>query len=221
MDSTFAPFKQFSDAASAEALRDNLIAHGIEAQLFDNSPSFDVTFSGNTLQNQYQISIRHNDFERAKQLLRNEVRETVQQMDEDHYLFSFSMEELYEIIFRPDEWSEFDVQLATRILKERGESIDENRIASIQEERIQELAQPEVMPTYWVNLGYVAAIFGGIIGIAFGWYLVNAIKSLPNGDRIKAYTKDVQRHGNRIFILGIASFAVWLLIAILLNFAQS
>lgn len=221
MDSTFALFKQFSEAASAEALRDNLIAHGIEAQLYDNSPSFDVTFSGNTLQNQYQISIRHNDFERANELLRDEVRETVQQMDEDHYLFGFSTEELYEIIFRPDEWSEFDVQLATRILKERGEPIDENRIASIQEERIHELAQPEGMPSYWINLGYVAAIFGGVIGIAFGWHLANAIKPLPNGEKVKTYTKGIRVHGNRIFIMGVTSLVLWAIGVLVWKFSQN
>lgn len=221
MPHSFVPFKQFSEAASAEALRDNLVAHGIEAQLYDNSPSFDVTFSGNTLQNQYQVSIRQSDFGRANELLRDEVRESVQQMDEDHYLFGFSMEELYEIIFRPDEWSEFDVQLATRILKERGEPIDEKRIASIQEERIQELAQPEVMPSYWINLGYVAAIFGGVIGIAFGWHLTNAIKPLPNGEKVTTYTKDIRVHGNRIFILGLASLVLWIIGVVVWKFSQN
>lgn len=84
---------------------------------------------------------------------------------------SFSNEELFEILEKSDEWSKFDYVLAQKLLKERGQDINENMLESLKRQRIRELAKPEENQKGWINAGYIFAVLGGLLGILFGWHL--------------------------------------------------
>ena len=99
----YAVFRKFSDVDQAKELASTLKDNGIEYELVDNSPTFDVTFSGNTLQNEVQLKIKQVDFDKANKLLEEEAKNLINQVNKDHYLFEFTNEELYEIIMKPDE----------------------------------------------------------------------------------------------------------------------
>jgi hypothetical protein len=107
------------------------------------------------------------------------------------------------VVTKADEWSTFDVVLARKILNERGIKINEKELAEKEEKRIEELKNVEPLKTGWIIIGYVFALGGGVAGIFFGWYLATGKKTLPNGERIYAFTEADRRQGRIIFYISI------------------
>ena len=211
----YAVFRKFSDVDQAKELASTLKDNGIEYELVDNSPTFDVTFSGNTLQNEVQLKIKQVDFDKANKLLEEEAKNLINQVNKDHYLFEFTNEELYEIIMKPDEWSTFDYKLAQKILIDRGQTINDDLINSLRKQRIEDLSKPEQGQKTWIYAGYLFAILGGLIGVFIGWYLWTYKKTLPDGQKVYAYSDSDQKHGRNIFIIGVIVFPIMTLIRIL------
>lgn len=205
----YALFKRFQSVEIAKDFAAILKENDIDYQLVDNSPPVDITFSAGTLQNEVQVLVRQSDFERANQLLENQAENLLDQVDKDHYLFGFTIEELYEVILKPDEWSSLDDKLSQKILSDRGQPVDEDLLKKIRKQRIDDLAKPEPPQTAWIYVGYFFAVMGGILGFFIGWFLWSHKKTLPNGQRILAYSRADQRHGRIIFYLGIPFFIFW------------
>jgi len=141
--------------------------------------------------------------------------EILMNLNRGHYLFEFTNEELYEILEKPDEWNYIDYKLAQKILKERGKDINENLLASLKEERVTELSKPERRYSFWIIVGYISSLLGGLLGLAIGWILWTMKKTLPNGERIYVYSESDRRHGKIMFMIGIIIFPIACLIAIL------
>ena len=133
-------------------------------------------------------------------------------VDKDHYLFGFTDEELFEIISKPDEWNEFDFQLAKKILRERGKEINQDTINLLKKQRLNDLAKPEEGQRNWIYAGYIFALLGGLIGVFIGWHLSTYRKTLPNGQQVYGYKQEDRKHGRRIWIKGAIMFIVSLTI---------
>jgi hypothetical protein len=52
---------------------------------------------------------------------------------------------------------------------------------------------------------------GGFLGVFIGWHLLTYKKTLPNGNRIYAYSGNDRKQGNRILVLGAIFIAIWVL----------
>ena len=57
MEENYSIFRKFPTLEQANELKDLLGENGIESILADNVPPVDVTFSGNTLQNEVEIIV--------------------------------------------------------------------------------------------------------------------------------------------------------------------
>ncbi len=173
------------------------------------------------LEKEFNVKVRQMDFSQVNSLLDNIAAEAVKNADRDHYLFSFSDIELYEIIAKPDEWSAFDYHLAKKIIKERGKTIDDDFLRSLKKARIEDLTKHEETEPAWIIFGYIFAALGGVVGIAIGLYIKTQQKTLPNGERIHMFKEKDRKHGARIFYIGIVMFVALVLIRILtgLDFA--
>ena len=211
-NSEFAVYRKFSDVKQAEELAETLKNNNVDCKLVDNSPAIDITFTGNTLQNEVQLLVKQSDFEIANDLLDKKAEEQIEEVDDDHYLFDFENEELYDILIKPDEWSAFDYKLAQKILSERGQPVNEGLIRSLKKQRLDELAKPEGGQTSWILVGYLFAFFGGVIGLLIGWLLWKRKKSLPDGRKVFAYNDKDRNHGKIIFVIGLVLFITWLII---------
>ncbi len=212
MQEEYSIFKKYPTLEQATELKELLEKEGIDAVLGDNIPPVDVTFSGSTVQHEFEVRIKPSDFGKAEDLLEQQAENLIDQVDKDYYLFDFTDEELYEILLKSDEWNEFDYTLAQKILSQRGKSIDKALLNSLKKERLKQLAQPEESQRAWIILGYVFAFLGGLLGIVIGYFLWTAKKTLPNGAKVYSYSEKDRRQGKYIFIIAVIVLPVALIL---------
>lgn len=210
MDINFVVFRRFTDEEEANALHDILAAKGISSVIEDNSPPVDITFAGNAVTKVYEVLLLPDHFALAETVLEKDAKDSLNDVDQDHYLYDFTDNELFDLLAEADQWSTFDFLLAKKILSERGHIINELEMKALRDSRIQELAKPEEKQTTWIVLGYIFSIAGGLIGIIIGYSLAASKKTLPNGDSIYAYGDGVRNHGRNIFLIGLAAFLIGL-----------
>ena len=203
MEENYSIFRKFSTLEQATELKNLLNEKGIESILADNIPPLDVTFSGSTLNNQFEIRIKQSDFKKAEEILEENAEELIDQIDKDYYLFEFTDEELYEVLLKSDEWNAFDYTLAQKILKQRGKSVDKDLLNTLKNQRLKDLAKPEGNQKPWIIGGYVFSILGGFLGLIIGYFLWTSKKTLPNGQRVYSYSENDRKHGKYIFYIGL------------------
>ena len=214
----FLTYQRFNDRHDATELAGLLDQHQVAYQLEDHSPGFDATFANTGLGKEYRVKLRQADFARADALQLEIANKLIAGVDKDHYLFGFSDEELTEVVLKRDEWSKFDFLLAQKILKDRGREINPDAIAALSRQRLAELAKPEESRTRWIIVGYVLAVLGGLLGVFVGIHLLTHKRTLPNGDRVVAYSAADRQHGRRITILGLVFLVIGTGVRIVQNF---
>lgn len=195
----FAIFKTFAAEQLAMDLAEVLKKNKISYQV-SSTPSTDILFSNNKFGKEYTIKVRKDDFEKANQVLLQISKQEADQIDDGYYLYSFTDQELYEIISKPDDWSLLDGIIAAKILKQRGKVFD---LAKLKEERLVELSKPEPNSDSFIIFGYLISLLGGVFAIFIGWNLMTFKKTLPNGEKIYGYSQEDREHGKRIFNLGV------------------
>jgi len=208
-------FRKLNTLIQAQELETLLNENNIKTVLADNIAPVDITFSGNTLLNEYEIKIDASNFEKAEAVLEKDAESLLEKMDQDYYLLSFTDEELYEVLIKSDEWSIFDYKLAQKILTNRGKTIDHEMLASLKKERLNILSKPEENQRPWIIAGYLFSFLGGGIGIVIGYSLWTSKKTLPNGERIYSYNNADRKQGKTIFIIGLIVFPLALIVKIL------
>ncbi len=208
----FAKFKTFASEQLAMDLAEVLKKNKISYQV-SSTPSTDILFSNNKFGKEYTIKVRKDDFEKANQVLLQISKQEADQIDDGYYLYSFTDEELYEIISKPDDWSLLDGIIAAKILKQRGKVFD---LAKLKEERLVELSKPEPNSDSFIIFGYLISLLGGVFAIFIGWNLMTFKKTLPNGEKIYGYSQEDREHGKRIFNLGVI-LAIAIALAIILG----
>jgi len=214
MSDNYTTFRKFPDAGQAKELQQLLLDNNIECLFIDNSPGLGSSFSGDLLK-EYEIQVHKDNFEKAADIVENQAANMLNDIPEDYYLLTFSDDELYDVLVKRDEWSEFDYLLARHLLEERGKTISEDEITKMRRHRLMELAQPEKNHISWIIFGYVCAILGGLFGITTGYVLMTAQKTLPDGNKVYTYTPSDRAHGRIIFILGLVVLALIAVLKIL------
>lgn len=215
MIENFNVFRSFSTLAQAQELEALLNENNISTVLGDNIAPVDVTFSGSTLLNKYEVKISPFDFEKAEFIVEEEAGNLLDKIDKEYYLFSFTNDELYEVLIKSDEWNPFDYKLAQKLLINRGEKVDVEMLDSLKKERLKALAKPEESQKSWIIAGYLFSFLGGGVGVIIGYSLWSSKKTLPNGERIYSYKSEDRKHGKNIFIIGLIVFPILTIVKIL------
>ena len=215
MSTELITYKKFNDIALASELAETLDRHNIKYRVEEESTLFNPAFNTDETSKDYVVQINADDFTKVNEILKNEEAEGVEVAGPDHYLYSFTNDELTDLVSKPDEWSEFDNLLAIKILKERGVNITDQTIKQLNNQRIEQLKQPQSSPTSGIIIGYLFALLGGALGAFIGWYLANSKKTLPNGEQVFSYAEADRAHGKRIFYLSIVVLIVILVTRIL------
>ncbi|MDB5091418.1 MAG: hypothetical protein JWR09_5412 [Mucilaginibacter sp.] len=208
MDPEFITYQKFNDIALANELAELLEEHGINYRVEEDSLTFNPSFNLNDeLSKEYAVKISAGDFEQVNELLKQDASEQIGDVEKDYYLFDFSDDELKDVVAKADEWNAFDVQLARKLLAERGHAISDAEIAKIEGKRIEELKATEPSQTWWIFVGYVFALAAGVLGFFIGWHLWTYKKTLPNGERVYQYSESDRRQGKIIFYLSFVALA--------------
>lgn len=197
-DPEFLTFDRFVDRAQAEELCRLLEENKIPVQLEDDSEVFDPTFSFSDVGKSFNVKLRPDDFRKAEELIENLVLGDLENVGSDYYLYSFTDAELKDLIAHKDQWSAFDFVLAQKVLRERGHSLSKEELEEIRGRRLEELSAPEKDQSGWILAGYIFAVLGGWAGLIIGWHLSSFKKTLPNGQRVYAFTDANRKHGKRI-----------------------
>lgn len=210
----YVTYKKFPDAQEARALQHFLIGNGIECLFIDDSPSMGSAMAGD-YGKQYEVQLKPEQFEVADKLLEEYAASMLTDLPEDYYLLSFTDEELYDVILKHEEWSEFDYMLARKLLTERGKNIDESLIKSLRKQRMDDLAKPEGNQHAWIIVGYALSFLGGFFGFITGYVLWTSKKTLPNGQVVPTYSEEDRKHGKIIFWLGVVLLIIYVAIILL------
>jgi hypothetical protein len=206
----FRDFQTFASAEAAQPLLAALEQQGIVAHTaFDNGQmAFDPSFANNHLTSKFTVKLALADFEQGSQLLADLNKDALSQANPSHYLFAFSDEELFDLLVKPDEWSAFDVALASQLLRQRGRDISADTLQLLRRHRVATLAKPDSYHDHeaWIIRGYLSALLGGFFGVLIGYQLYTHYKQLPDGRRVPAYSPRDRVHGMRIMVLGAIVF---------------
>ena len=200
-----APFRTFRTNEEAQALVAELEQLGLSPVLEDNSKYVSGAILG-AVPDYFVVKLPAADFARAEGVLDEAAEKELAEVDNDHYLYSFSTEELLDVVRKPDEWNALDRKLARKLLAERGEAVPANDALSTA--RMEELAEPARPQTWRVIIGYVLAILGGFLGVFIGYHLNTAKKTLPDGQRVYVYNAEDRSHGKWIFFIGVVMLLV-------------
>jgi len=201
----FVLFQSFFTEDEAASVIEPLKENGIDYQLERSKELLDRAFIGDNLEKKVFLKIKSSDFSKANEILNARILQNITALEKDYYLFSFTNEELNEILRRPDEWSRQDFLIARKILGERGQYINEEMIKELRSKRINELSREESEPTLTIIAGYILALFLSLVGLFFGLAFLTAKKNIPNGKKVFTYSRNTRKHGRNIVILSAAS----------------
>jgi hypothetical protein len=196
-------FQKFNDMTVANELADKLEKGGVTCAIKDESKFFDVSFAYNSVDPEIALKVDADDFEKANTILDEYYSSQADTIEKDYYLFSFTDEELMEILSKPDEWGRFDYQLAKKILAERGRAVQPGTAEMLKERRINELAVPERISSTYIAGGYIASLLLPFAGLIMALVLVTAKKTLPDGQRMYTYSEADRKHGRIMLALSI------------------
>lgn len=195
-------FQRFQDAGLAREFAQRLEEAGIPVFLEDESKFFNISFASNPLVNDINLKINRVDFVRARKALEDFFEPRINEIEPDYYLFSFTVEELEEIVAKPDEWGVLDYLLAQKILREKGRELAPDNAEMLKSERVKNLANPHSVHILYLILYYLLALLISFFGLFVGGWLYYSRKILPNGEKVFAYARCTRNHGLALLIIG-------------------
>jgi len=194
----FVLFQSFFNENEAAPIIETLKVNGIEYSIEKLKQPLDSTIAGEVVENKIFLNIRSRDFAKANEVLDKVILDNLQLLERDYYLFSFTDEELNEIVHKPDEWSRQDFLIARKILEDRGTPVPEHEINVIKSNRVKELATQEKGSIAWIILGYLLALAGGFMALIIALPFIFAKRTLPDGKRVFMYNNATRAHGKLI-----------------------
>lgn len=198
-------FKKYNDQHAATYAVNLLHAANISVKARQYTVKSDAVMGGQP-QPEWELLIDKKHLKKAENLIEQDVRAYLRSVPKDYYLFEFETDELFDVLAKPEEWNEMDVRLARSILMKRGEKVNDQVIADLRHQRIEDLKKPEEVSGGLIFMAYLGSLAGGVIGMFAGWHLWKGEKTLPNGFKMLTYGDSVRKHGRNVFILGCIFF---------------
>lgn len=203
MTDTNFTFRQFRNIEEAEEISALLNENGVDSHVIESKLHIDPYQLDTASNKQFEVFIKPEDIEKAEQVLLLNAEKLVEEVDPDHYLYSFTDDELRDIIQKPDEWNAFDFALARKLLAEKGLHYDQDGLSQLKKERTLQLTEPEKAKTVWIVVGYLFTLIMPILGMLIGWSFWKTKKTLPDGNRVLNYRKEDRQHGQIMFYVSL------------------
>ncbi|MCW3122828.1 MAG: hypothetical protein JWQ38_2320 [Flavipsychrobacter sp.] len=228
--SDFLTFREFETRREADELAAKLKQYSITAVVEQTRNLLDQNFIGKQYNNYVLLKIKGEDFERAQKILIDTTEVDLAQVEKGYMLLSLSNDELTDILAKPDEWGEYNYNLALALLKERGVTIDAQKTETLKQQHITESAKQRSLSAFWIIFGYSVSLISiaacitnnkvvlmllydfdllpGVLGIILGLVVYLTRRTLPNGTQIYSYDNKARKQGLYILLVGILSFAL-------------
>ena len=216
-DNEYATFQEFETIADASKTAEILELNGIPVIIDKTQDLLDNNIIGRQYNNYIQLRIPATFFSKAQQILIDNTKIDLRDVDRNYMLFSLSNEELLDVLAKPDQWGAYNFQLARLILEEREKPVDSEELQSMQKEYIAGITEQRSINSTWLFFGYgfsilsLAAVFTnnikalwllhefhmlpGFLGIILGIIIVTTKKTLPDGTRMRSYNAHARMHG--------------------------
>jgi hypothetical protein len=201
-------FQKYNDPDLARAIGEQLGEAGIRYVIEGDHLHLDPVIIGNTPEPLISLKIHAADFVRAHALLEAFYEKQLDDIDPEYYLFTFTDQELLDILAKPDEWGHFDYVLARKLLIERGYDITPEFTDKLKKQRLEELEQHD-------DAGPKKTIPLLGVGMMSGYAVSEQKKILPDGREVYVYSPNARKRGRIFFILGI--IALTLIVLMLLT----
>ncbi|MFT6982435.1 MAG: hypothetical protein ACJAUD_001202 [Crocinitomicaceae bacterium] len=201
-DLTFT-FKTVATQEAADDMVQALATDGIPSKIRKEEYNMLPAYGGASVTSNYDIIIRTEDKTKAEEIVTKIAAEFLSNIDPEHYLFSYTDEELLDILAHRHDWNEIDLLLSEKILNDRGVSIDPQKIVVANEKRFEELAIPKKAAEGWIIGGYLFALLGGLIGLSIAYFVIIAKRKLPDGSKVYYYSESTRLHAKIIFALSL------------------
>ena len=208
-ESKYSLFQTFSLQEEALELN-NLLKEGQVRSTFHDSNKTSSNVLNPTIVSSFSIYVHEDDFKKANVILEKQAEKIINNINKDHYLFFFTNDELYDILFKKDEWSQIDFQLAKQILTDRGETINQQILDQIERKRMNEIvSEKQIASSMLIYIGFITAVLGGFIGIMISLSLTSK-KVLPNGKKTYNYCDRNVKEGKRMMNVAILFIILYL-----------
>ena len=201
---TLQTFQKYNDPDLARVIGEQLGEAGIKYVIEGDHLHLDPVIVGNTPEPLISLKINAADFVRAHALLEAYYEKQLDDIDPEYYLFTFTDQELLDILAKPDEWGHFDYVLSRKLLIERGYDITPELTERLKKQRLEELGQYDDK-----ELKKTAPLLG--MGVMSGYAVSEQKKILPDGREVYAYSPTARKRGRIFFILGIIALTLILL----------
>jgi hypothetical protein len=220
----FLTFKKYNDIGLANEIGEQLMQENIEIKIVNDRKFFDPAFVTNTANPDILLQIKSTDFTKAQQVVNDYYKVATQSVAKDYYLFEFTNDELYDIIAKPDEWGEYDYQLAKKMLKDKGIEIKPETINLLAQQRLKKLSLGEPNNKNLIYFGYFLILFvglfaliigniygiimSGFIGTLYGYFISYTKKTLPIGEQVFIYNSETRKQGKTIILVAVIFVAL-------------
>lgn len=205
MGSNYKSFRIFHQEEQAQETLSILEEANIDCALKVTPPGFNAIFA-TTSNYEAELFVNSDEFQNAKVVLVASAGNEADAIDQSHYLYDFTDVELYEVFFHKGEWNELDVEIAERILSERGVTNFDLLKEELFLQNPKKYQTPQKSKVAWIITGYFFAIFLTLIGICIGIYISTKKHKLPDGSVVHRFSRPDQIQGQVIALIGLVVF---------------
>lgn len=200
--SEFKTFMSVTDAVIADEMIKILEAHKIAYKLQDTSKDFDASFANNGAKDSFLLMLHPNDFDKASEVLEENTKLEIDEIDPQHPLFDFSTDELKDVVKNYDEWHPADVKLAKHLLEKENIVVENSEIKEQQNQKKIVAHAKEKSSLLTLAMGYIFCLMGGIAGIGIAIFLMTGKRTMPDGTKKYIYSKSDRVHGLYMLVAG-------------------
>ena len=198
-------YAKFYSSQETVELSDRLTAANIPFKVEQEKESLPSVYIGQSMDPMILLKVPDDRFEDVNQIVRKAARQQFADIDPGYYLFSFTDQELLDVLAKPGEWNIFDQAIAEKILEERQVVIPAATAAQNKPEY-----EPAKLETKWLVAEYLGSIFMPFVGIIIGLASLLSYKTLSSGKRVSLYDAATKNHAKIMLVIGIVRTAVFL-----------
>jgi hypothetical protein len=197
MPTAFLTFDRFNDPALAEAVAEKLQENGIECRILGDDGPFVSSIGPTQAVSSVSLQIRAEEFNRAHAILEAYYEDQLGEIDPEYFLYSFTDEELMDVVAKPDEWGHLNYVLARKILAERGKPLSTEEAGRLKQERLEELERPDDQGQVDIQLPLHPT------GTFVNHSIATHKKTLPDGRQVYTHSEYSRKRARTFFFIGL------------------